>query len=157
MAVRQQLIRRPPEDVWAVLEDQNKYEDWVVGTSHTEPAVGEWPEVGAELTYTVHLGPRDFAGHTIVRRCERPRILELEALSGPLGSARIALDVRPWGDQTLLIIDEHPLRGPGWGLHNAVVDAVLQLRHRIMLHRLARVVEEVDPSASGDAELSGRR
>lgn len=144
MAVRQQLVRRPPEVVWAVLEDENRYEEWVVGTSGTAPATGSWPEVGAELSYTVHVGFRRFEGHTIVRRCERPRILELEALSGPLGSARIALDVRPWGEQTLVILDEHPLRGPGWRLHNTAADALLQLRHRLMLHRLARVVEETE-------------
>ncbi|MET9479250.1 SRPBCC family protein [Streptomyces sp. NPDC006638] len=142
MAVRHQLIARSPEAVWAVLSDASRYADWVVGTSETEPAEGHWPEVGSSLAYTVRLGPRSFEGHTTVRRLEPPRILELEAHSGPLGTARIAMDVRPWGEQTLVIVDEHPLRGWGALAHNVVLDALIQLRHRSMLGRLAKVVEE---------------
>lgn len=42
--------------------------------------------------------------------------------------------------ETLVIIDEYPLCGPGGMLHDTAVDA-LQLRHRSMLTRLARIVE----------------
>ncbi|MFJ4923128.1 SRPBCC family protein [Streptomyces sp. NPDC088725] len=143
MAVRHQLIKRPPAVVWAVLEDGNRYADWVVGTSRTRPRDGQWPRLGSKIEYAVTLGPWTVGGYTVVRRCEPPRSLELEAYSGPLGTARIAIDVRPWGDNTLVIVDEHPLRGPGGLLHNAAVDALLQVRHRSMLARLARVAEDM--------------
>ncbi|MEU8678318.1 SRPBCC family protein [Streptomyces sp. NPDC048560] len=141
MAVRHHLIDRPPSALWAVLEEETLYGKWVVGTSSSRRESGTWPETGSSITYTVRLGPKEFTGRTVVRRIERPHALELEAESGPLGSARIAFDIRPWGDDTLVILDEHPLRGPGGVLHNSLLDAAMQIRHRRMLERLSRVVE----------------
>ncbi|OKJ95039.1 polyketide cyclase [Streptomyces sp. CB03234] len=145
MAVRHQLIKRPPEAVWAVLGDGSRYSDWVVGTSSSRQKDGDWPKTGSTIEYTVRLGPYTAEGETVVRLHEPPRCLELEAKMGALGTARIAMEVRPWGDETLVIVDEHPLRGPGGLLHNAAVDALLQLRHRAMLPRLADLVEREAP------------
>ncbi|MFD4035262.1 SRPBCC family protein [Streptomyces sp. NPDC058637] len=142
MAVRNRLIRRTVEDVWAVLADGRRYGDWVVGTSDSRPEEGVWPRVGSSITYTVRVGRWSAAGSTVVRRCEAPNVLELEADSGRLGTARIALEVRPWGEDALVIIDEHPLRGPAGKLHNAVADALIQVRHRSVLARLADTVEK---------------
>ncbi|SDJ57879.1 SRPBCC family protein [Streptomyces indicus] len=154
MAVRHQLIRRSPEALWEVLGDETRYRDWVVGTHTTLPGEGDWPKVGSTLRYTVRLGPRTFEGHTVVRRHEPPGALELEAHSGPLGSARIAFDIRPWGEHTLVIMDEHPLRGVGGLLHNSALDTLLHLRHRRLLSRLAQVVE--DGSAESDSSSAVR-
>ncbi|WP_028812153.1 SRPBCC family protein [Streptomyces flavidovirens] len=148
MAVRHQLIRTSPEAVWEVLADGSRYSDWVVGTSDSRPGKGHWPEVGATIDYTVCVGPWTLTGKTIVRRAAPPHELELEVDSGPLGTARIAIEVRPWGEDALVILDEHPLRGVGGALHNAALDAVLQLRHRSMLGRLAKVVERTTRRAS---------
>ncbi|WP_031081264.1 SRPBCC family protein [Streptomyces sp. NRRL WC-3549] len=141
MAVRHKLIRKSPAAVWAVLSDGDSYDRWVVGPSDSEPADGRWPEVGSTLVYTVRIGPCELHNKTVVRRCEPPRILELEVDSGHLGTARVAFEIRPWGENTLLLVDEHPLRGAGAALHNVAVDAVLQLRHRAMLNRLAKYCE----------------
>ncbi|MFC8235231.1 SRPBCC family protein [Streptomyces sp. NPDC057284] len=147
MAVRHRLIERSVEDVWAVLADGTRYGDWVVGTSDSRPREGEWPQVGSSITYTVRLGPWSASGSTIVRRCQAPTVLELEVDSGWLGTARIAIEVRRWGEYALVIIDEHPLRGPAGMLHNTVVDALIQLRHRSMLARLADAVEKTSKHA----------
>ncbi|MGW0788689.1 SRPBCC family protein [Streptomyces sp. NPDC002911] len=141
MAIRHQLIHHPPPALWSVLEQPDQYGKWVVGTHESHLRQGRWPEVGSSIEYTVRLGPKEFQGHTTVRRLERPEVLELEAYSGPLGSARIAFDIRPWGDKTLVLLTEHPLQGLGGTLHNVALDAVLQLRHRAMLGRLAKVVD----------------
>ncbi|MET7365773.1 SRPBCC family protein [Streptomyces sp. NPDC005566] len=141
MAVRHKLIRRSADAVWAVLSDGERYDRWVVGTADSRPAKGRWPGVGSSIAYRVRIGPVELDNETVVRRCEPPRILELEIDSGHLGTARVAFDVRPWGDDTLLIVDEHPLRGAGAALHNAAFDLVIQLRHRAMLNRLAKVCE----------------
>jgi uncharacterized protein YndB with AHSA1/START domain len=143
VAVRHVLVKRPPEAVWEVLSDGSRYAEWVVGTSETEEEGEEWPRVGSKINYTVRLGPLVLHNHTVVRVCEPPGRLELEAVAGPLGSARIAIRVEPWGEaETLVIVDEHPLRGPGSRLHIAPVELLIQLRHRQMLARLGRVVEE---------------
>jgi hypothetical protein len=162
MAVRHQLIERPPRDVWAVLADPGIYADWVSGTSGSRAADGQWPRVGASLEYSVTFGPLPWSlsGVTTVRREEEPRELELEIDSGSLGTARVAFEIRPWGeDCSIVVVDEHPLRGAGGHLHNAALDVVLQFRHRRMLARLAEVVQEKahdgppgeDGGASGDA------
>ncbi|MEU8790848.1 SRPBCC family protein [Streptomyces sp. NPDC048643] len=151
MAIRHQVIERSPEAVWAVLEDPRLYAEWVVGTSESRPVDGRWPEVGARLAYVVGRGRLAYEGRTVVRRVERLRWLELEADSGRLGTARIAIEVRTWGPHSLVLVDEHPLRGLGGALHTAPLEVVIQLRHRKMLARLAKVVERRSaPAASPD-------
>ncbi|MFF4449769.1 SRPBCC family protein [Streptomyces sp. NPDC001502] len=142
MAVRNQLIHRSPQAVWAVLADPTLYGEWVVGPSESTPLDQLWPEVGSRLRYTVRLGPWSTEGVTTVRHRETGRELELEASFKALGTARIFLQLRPWGAETLVVCDEHPLRGIGGTLHNPVSEAALQLRHRGMLARLAGVVEQ---------------
>ncbi|MFJ6793138.1 SRPBCC family protein [Streptomyces sp. NPDC091268] len=142
MAVRHQLVRRPPRDVWAVLADATLYGEWVVGPSESTPLDPTWPEVGSRLRYRVRLGPWTAEGVTTVRHLEAGRELELEAAFKSLGTARIFLQLRPWGEETLVVCDEHPLRGLGGSLHNSLSEAALQLRHRGMLARLARLVEQ---------------
>ncbi|APE19549.1 MULTISPECIES: SRPBCC family protein [Streptomyces] len=142
MAVRHRLIHAAPHQVWDVLADASRYSDWVVGTSDSRVAHGRWPDLGSALEYTVKLGPWTVSSTTVVRRVEVRRELELEVDSGPVGTARVAIDVRPWGEESLVTVDEHPLRGIAGALHNAAVDALIQLRHRGMLKRLAGVVEE---------------
>ncbi|MEU6439923.1 SRPBCC family protein [Streptomyces sp. NPDC047046] len=149
MAVRHKLIERPRHEVWAVLADGERYGDWVVGTHRSWAQEGSWPEEGASIGYMVRLCGRTLSGHTRVRRCEPPAILELEVDSGRLGTARIALDLREWGGDTLVLLDEHPLRGPAGLLHNPVADALGQVRNRLMLSRLAKTVAAGCPRAEG--------
>jgi uncharacterized protein YndB with AHSA1/START domain len=141
VAVRHRLIRTSPRSVWAVLADGSRYAEWVVGTSTSEPVRGHWPELGAAIRYEVRIGPLSLSNNTVVRRCVPGEALELEADAGPLGTARIAIDVRPWGDDCLVIVDEHPLRGAGSLVHNVAVEALIQIRHRTMLARLAGICE----------------
>ncbi|WP_329029353.1 SRPBCC family protein [Streptomyces sp. NBC_01423] len=147
MAVRHRLIEASVADVWRILADPSRYSDWVVGTSDSRPRDGNWPEVGAGLTYALGFGRWSVQGRTTVRRCEAPHVLELEADSGRIGTARIALEIRRWGDSALVTLDEHPLRGPAGKLHNTAIDAVIQLRHRSVLARLAQTVESAPKGA----------
>nr|WP_254594616.1 SRPBCC family protein [Streptomyces sp. 8P21H-1] len=135
------MIKKSPREVWAVLADGTRYADWVVGTASSYPVRGQWPQMHSTIGYEVRVGPLSFTNQTVVRACDEGHELELEAIAGPLGTARIAIELRPWGDHTLVIIDEHPLRGVGGFLHNAGVEGLIQLRHRAMLKRLADVCE----------------
>ncbi|MGW5354072.1 SRPBCC family protein [Streptomyces sp. NPDC004031] len=153
MAVRHQLVRRPREDVWKVLADRDAYADWVAGTSASHGGSGDWPQEGASLEYDVRLGPWSLSGSTVVREQHRPSRLALEIDSGALGTARVDIEVRPWGKDSLVIVDEHPLTGVAGSAHNAAVDAILHWRHRRMLGRLAQVVEDRSggaPAGGGD-------
>lgn len=146
MAVRHRLVQASPQAVWDVLADGDLYVRWVVGPSQVTPKSGQWPQVGATIAYQVRLGPLRLNNESVVRHCVEGSLLELEAKAGTLGTARIAIELRPWGEQCLVIVDEHPLRGPGGLLHNAGVEAFIQVRHRAMLARLAKLCE----SEAGD-------
>ncbi|MFI1442074.1 SRPBCC family protein [Streptomyces fructofermentans] len=150
MAVRHRLVKASPQAVWDVLADGDRYAEWVVGTSSTREMTGEWPRLGAKVAYSIRVGPVSLANETVVRRCREPDVLELEARAGPLGTARIAFELRPWGRHCLVILDEHPLQGIGGRLHNAGVDMLTQLRHRALLGRLAKVCESDARSARSD-------
>jgi len=147
VAVRHRLIKVSPSAVWAVLADGTRYAEWVVGTSASRPVRGQWPAKNAAIRFQVRLGPLRLVNETIVRYCEEDRRLELEAHAGPLGTARIAIELRPWGDHCLVIVDEHPLQGAGGTWHNFAFEALIHLRHRAMLGRLARLCED----RAGDA------
>ncbi|MFJ5559312.1 SRPBCC family protein [Streptomyces sp. NPDC093250] len=142
MAARHRLIRTSPGTVWSVLEDGTRYADWVVGTSSSKPVRGHWPEVGSAIGYEMRFGPLRLTNETVVRRCVPGEVLELEAKAGALGTARVAIELRSWGDHCLVIVDEHPLRGVGGLVHNVAVEALIQIRHRAMLARLAKLCEE---------------
>jgi hypothetical protein len=147
--------------VWALLADGDRYAEWVVGTSSSRRTRGRWPQVDAAIAYEIRLGPVRLTNETVVRRCEEPDVLELEVRAGVLGTARIAFELRPWGEHCLVLLDEHPLRGIGGLLHNAGVDALLQIRHRAMLGRLARLCEAGTGTGTGagagEAADAGRR
>ncbi|WP_411111640.1 SRPBCC family protein [Streptomyces sp. c-19] len=156
MAVRHQLIRKPPAAVWSVLRDGSLYAHWVVGTDDSWNRDGRWPAEGSEIGYVVKFGPLEYRGRTVSRVFEPGHRLELESMGGRSGSVRIAITVQPWAEDTLVIVDEHPLSGAAARWHNSVLDAALQLRHRAMLSRLARVVESGEHPGSY-AEEGGPR
>jgi uncharacterized protein YndB with AHSA1/START domain len=145
MATVNVLVRRPPEQVWDVLADGSSYADWVVGTREIRSVDEGWPAVGTAIHYTIGLGPLGYRGRTVVRVCEPNRRLGLEADGGPLGTARIVIDLLDWGGDTVVELDESPLRGPAYRLHNALSEAILLVRGRPMVANLARLAERRNP------------
>lgn len=149
MAVLNVLVDRDPSQVWDVLSDGRSYAEWVVGTKHIKEADPRWPELGSRIEYSVGVGRWTIEDITTVRLVEPGQRLELEAQAGWLGSARISIVLLPWGEgQTLVILDEHPLTGPGATWHTALVDVVLRIRNQRMVRSLARLVHERHPEGS---------
>ncbi|WP_037055570.1 SRPBCC family protein [Pseudonocardia asaccharolytica] len=147
MAVLNVLIDRDPQQVWDVLSDGSAYADWVVGTRHIEDVDPHWPELGSQIRYALGFGRWTIEDVTTVRLVEPGRRLELEAYAGRLGSARISIALLPWGEErTLVIVDEHPLTGPGALWHTLLVDVLLRFRNQRMVRSLARLVHERHPA-----------
>ncbi|WP_251096293.1 SRPBCC family protein [Streptomyces sp. Caat 7-52] len=142
MAVRHRVIKADPAVVWDVLADGHRYADWVVGTGVSRPKHGHWPRRDAAIEYEIRLGPFRLGNQTVVRHCREGTLLELEIMAGFLGTARFSIELREWGEHCLVIVDEHPLQGAGGALHNTGVEALIQMRHRSMLARLARCCED---------------
>jgi uncharacterized protein YndB with AHSA1/START domain len=147
VAVVNGLVERRPEQVWDVLADGHAYSDWVIGTTEIRAVDDGWPALGTSIHYTVGRGPLSLRGQTTVRQVDPGRRLGLEAHAGLLGTARIAIELTDWGDGTLIVIDEHPLRGPTYWLQSAVSEALLLVRGRPMVNQLAKVVEQRHPAA----------
>jgi hypothetical protein len=146
VAVVNALVERRPEQVWDVLADGHAYADWVIGTTEIRAVDDGWPALGTAIHYTVGRGPLALRGTTTVRQLDTGRRLGLEADAGLLGSARIVIELSEWGEGTVIVIDEHPLRGPAYWLHSAVSEALLLVRGRPMVNQLAKVVERRHPA-----------
>jgi hypothetical protein len=146
VAVVNALVERRPEQVWDVLADGSAYQDWVIGTTQIRAVDEGWPELGTAIHYTVGWGPLAMRGTTTVRKVETRRLLGLEADAGLLGSARIVIELSEWGEDTVIVIDEHPLRGPAYWLHGALSEALLLVRGRPMVNQLAKLVERRHPA-----------
>lgn len=139
MSRSRRLILASPTEVWSLLSDGHRYGEWVTGTQQVLGVDPHWPAVGARLKVRVGVGPLALDDTCVVRVSEPESRLQLEAKAGPLGAARIAMNLIPWGEHTLLILDWHPLRGPGTRMHGLPVDYVIGVRNGMMLTKLARV------------------
>src|SRR5690242_21505764 len=117
MAILHTYIDLPRTKVWETLADGERYAEWVVGTRDILAVDDHWPAPGAALRYVVGFGPFRLEDRTVVRVREEPGILELEIKAGPFGAIRVAIELREWGEGTLPILDEHPLKGISAGLH----------------------------------------
>ncbi|GAA5124656.1 SRPBCC family protein [Pseudonocardia adelaidensis] len=139
MARNRRLILSSPPEVWGLLSDGYRYGEWVTGTQQILAADPHWPDVGACLRVRVGVGSLTLDDTCVVRICEPQRRLELEAKAGPCGAARIVMNLIPWGEHTLFVLDWHPLRGPGTRMHGLPVDYLVAIRNGMMLTKLARI------------------
>ncbi|MGW5735867.1 MULTISPECIES: SRPBCC family protein [Streptomyces] len=139
MARNRRLILASPTEVWGLLSDGRRYGEWVTGTQEVTSVDPRWPAVGARLAVRVGVGPLVLDDTCVVRISEPESRLQLEAKAGPFGAARIAMNLTPWGEHTLLTLDWHPLRGPGTRMHGLPVDYVVAVRNGMMLTKLARI------------------
>ncbi|MEV1026404.1 SRPBCC family protein [Streptomyces sp. NPDC050264] len=139
MARNRRLILSPPSAVWALLSDGHRFGEWVTGTQQVLAADPDWPEVGSALKVRVGLGPLTLDDTSVVRICEPEHRLELEAKADPFGAARIAMNLIPWAEHTLFVLDWHPLRGPGTRMHGLPVEYLVKIRNGMMLTKLARI------------------
>ncbi|MET8471969.1 SRPBCC family protein [Streptomyces sp. NPDC006422] len=139
MARTRRLILSSPSEVWALLSDGYRYGEWVTGTQRVLDVDPAWPAVGTALKVRVGLGPLTLDDTSTVRICEPEHRLELEAKADPFGAARIAMNLIPWAEHTLFVLDWHPLRGPGTRMHGLPVDYLVAVRNGMMLTKLARI------------------
>jgi uncharacterized protein YndB with AHSA1/START domain len=141
VAHNETLIKAPPEVVFAVLADPHAYSDWVVGARRIRRYDPTWPEPGSEFHHTVGLGPLTVRDKTTSVELDAPRRIVLEARAMPAGVARVAVDIRPEAGGSRVLMEEHPVRGPGAVLYNPVADMIVRLRNAESLRRLKVIAE----------------
>ena len=140
MALHNILVHAHPKAVWDVLADPYSYDRWVIGTRKILHADPDWPAVGSSLSFEAGLGPLRFRSRTAVRAAAEPGRLELEADVWPLG-ARVAIEIKPWGGNSLVVLEEHWIRGPYFLLANPLLHLALNIRNRFMVKGLAEEVQ----------------
>jgi uncharacterized protein YndB with AHSA1/START domain len=134
-------IAAPPEDVFAVLADPERYVEWVVGTTDTNTIDEAWPAPGSRLGYRVGIGPLAFTDVTEVVEVRPPSRMVLRAQIRPLGTATIELDLSADGNGTRLVMREEPASGFVRATHTRLTDVILRRRNDAALARLRRLAE----------------
>jgi uncharacterized protein YndB with AHSA1/START domain len=140
MAANEIEVAAPPEAVWDVLSDPHAYGEWVLGTKRIRGADEGFPEEGTRLYHTVGAGPLTLSDTTSVVEVDPARRLVLDARMGPLGTARVVIELRESGDGTVVALAERGAAGTTRLLYPAG-DLVLRGRNRWSLDRLKTLVE----------------
>ena len=130
-----------PDEVFAVLANPYSYENWLVGCKKIRSVEGEWPAPGSLFHHRVGFGPIEIADNTKAIESDAPRRLVLEARARPVGVARVAFDLEPHPEGTLVTMTETPVRGVAARFHNAVLDGMVKGRNAESLRRLQKLFE----------------
>lgn len=141
MAVNEITVAAPAQAVWDVLADPAAYAGWVVGTKQIRDADEGFPAPGTRLYHTVGAGPLTLSDSTRVVQSEAPTLLVLDARLGPLGAARVQIELFEQNGSTRVVLVEDGSRGPNRILSRAG-DLVLRGRNRWSLDRLKELAEQ---------------
>jgi carbon monoxide dehydrogenase subunit G len=139
MAENEIEIQAPPDRVWAVLADPERYGDWVVGAQNVRDADANWPAVGSKLHHSTGVGPLRVDDETSVEASERPKRLVLLAKVGVVGAFRVALDLRATPAGTTVRMNEEPVAG--LADHVPGTDSAIRTRNEFSLARLKALSE----------------
>jgi uncharacterized protein YndB with AHSA1/START domain len=141
-AVVQTTIATTVDRVWDVLSDGFSYPAWVVGASHMRAVDASWPNPGSRLYHAIGVWPVLLRDSTEVESVQAGRLLVLLAHGGPLGAARVRLDLESRGDrQCVVTMTEDAVTPRARALPAAVRSLLIRARNRESLSRLAAICE----------------
>lgn len=130
-----------PAQVWAVLADGKRYQDWVKGTKEIRAVEPGWPAEGTAIHYSAGIGPLTKDDRTTVMASDPERFLELEIHAWPAGTVRVAIKIEPDGAGSRVTLHEHPRRGIAALLYNSLAAVGLAARGKVMLKDLRKLAE----------------
>lgn len=132
-------VHAGPDEIQAVLADGWTYGLWVVGAVHIREVSDGWPAPGTWIRHSVGAWPVMIEDRTVVEQHEPGRVLQLRAHAGPVGTARVRIELEPDGDATVVRMREDAIAGPGRWVPAPVRVPLLLLRNAESLARLAAV------------------
>lgn len=150
MARNVRLMACSPEDVFRVLDDGWLFPSWVVGASRMRDVADAWPAVGSRLHHSFGVWPLLIDDATEVLERAYPRRFVLRAKGWPMGEAKVVLELKRHGRQTLVRIQEEAIAGPGSWIPAPLLDVPLRWRNAETLHRLAYLAEGMAPRPAGE-------
>jgi uncharacterized protein YndB with AHSA1/START domain len=129
-----------PERIFAVASDPWRYPKWVIGARKVRGVDDDWPRPGSRFHHCFGLGPASVDDSTVLEEIEPNRKLVLRVRARPTGVGRVELDLRDDGaGGTDIEMTEHPLAGRSNRWDAKVRDALVGIRNRLSLRRLARL------------------
>ena len=132
----------PPQAVFAVLADGERYADWVVGAKKIRSVDAHWPTPGAEFRHKVGIGPIEIKDRSTVQSVEPGRSITLKVRARPAGVARVHIELEPAPDGgTEIHMDEVPIEGIAKTIDNPAQRLLLKGRNLEALRRLANIAE----------------
>jgi uncharacterized protein YndB with AHSA1/START domain len=126
-----------PEQVFAVLDDPWRFADWVVGAKKIRAVDATWPEPGSRFHHRFGFGPFTIDDSTVLEERVPGERMVLRARARPTGVARVIVDLVPAEGGTEIQIEEHPISGFAERIHNPLLDALVVVRNKRSLQRLA--------------------
>lgn len=135
------VLHCTPEDVFEVLADGWLYPAWVVGASRMREVDPTWPMAGAELHHSFGTWPMLINDKTVVEEFAPSRMMAMRARGWPVGEARVTIEVKARGEESVVRIQEEAIAGPARFVPRQLADLVLHWRNAETLHRLAYLAE----------------
>lgn len=142
MAHTEKLIPAPLEAVHAVLCDPTAYGHFVVGTKRVRRFEPQWPEPGSTFHHSVGAGPFVLRDRTDAVRHDPPSGLVVRPHIRPFVVLETVFALEARGDETLLRLDEYAVDGLFRPVWPGPLDALLGLRNRLVVQRIARLAEQ---------------
>jgi hypothetical protein len=145
-----------PDAVFRVLADGWLYPSWVVGASRMRDVEEAWPAVGSRLHHSFGAWPVLIDDVTVVEVYDPPRRMVIRAEGGPIGRARVTIDVSPRGRGSAVRLQEEAISGPARFLPAFLREPGLHWRNTETLHRLAYLAEgmtDTDETTTAEREI----
>lgn len=130
-----------PEAIFEVLTDGWLYAGWVVGASRVRLVESGWPSPGTAIHHSFGIWPVLIDDETRALEYVPNRLLRLRARGWPMGEAEVVIEAEPAPGGTAVTITEDAVAGPGTLVPKPARDAVLGVRNKETLQRLAMLAE----------------
>ena len=124
-----------------MLADGWVYPVWVVGASRMRAVDDDWPGVGSRLHHSAGAWPLLIDDTSEVLAYQPPKTMVLRARGWPAGEARVEITVERSGTGCLVSIAEDASSGPAMLVPKTVRHAMMAVRNRESLCRLAYLAE----------------
>jgi len=141
MATNRRFMSCAPEDVFAVMSNGWLYPTWVVGASRMRDVEHAWPAEDASLHHSFGVWPLVIDDTTSILEWDPPRHVKMKARGWPAGSAHVVVDVEPAPGGCTVTLTEDAVEGPGLLVLKPIRTAILLVRNKETLNRLAFLSE----------------
>ena len=136
----------PRQTVWDVMANGWTYSQWVVGNSRMRAVDHDWPAAGTRIEHSVGVWPLVIDDMTVSLECMPLEELVLLAKMGPVGAARVTLQLTDVPGGCRVEMSEVPAQGPINLLPDLLAQPALDVRNRECLWRLENLAVAREPS-----------